>query len=120
MKSPADVVVHIEWTVSRKTDIKDSTGKTTNSYDVILPADINGEPNPARKTLVDMLITNGSIPSNNATIIIPHLFPKFLKVTSRSTDVVPQLMQLSSLQCKNHSKCRIRYKKRNTYIYILK
>ncbi|KAK2582220.1 hypothetical protein KPH14_004571 [Odynerus spinipes] len=93
--SSADVVVHVEWTVSRKTDIKDASGITTSHRDVILSAYVNGEFNPVRKTLVDMLSENGS---SNATITIPHAFPKFLKVTATTTDVVPQLMKLPSSQ----------------------
>ncbi|XP_046824974.1 piezo-type mechanosensitive ion channel component isoform X4 [Vespa crabro] len=100
LKSSADVIVHIEWTVSRKTDVKDSSGKTTSRHDVILPAVINGEFNPTRKTLVDMLSINGLSPSN-ATINVPYSFPKFLKVTSRSAEVVSQLMKLSNSQSLN-------------------
>ncbi|XP_043493596.1 piezo-type mechanosensitive ion channel component isoform X2 [Polistes fuscatus] len=97
LKSDADVFVHIEWTVCRKTNVKDSTGISTSHRDVPLPAFINGEFNPTRKTLADMLSVD-SVNSSNATIIIPFSFPKFLKVTSRATDYVPQLMKLPSSQ----------------------
>lgn len=85
------VVVHVEWTVSRKTDAKDATGITTTVRDIKLPPSVNGEFNPVRQTLVDMLNENPN--TVNATIIFPSAFPKFLKVTARTTSVVPQLMQ---------------------------
>ncbi|XP_025268649.1 piezo-type mechanosensitive ion channel component isoform X2 [Camponotus floridanus] len=87
------VVVHVEWTVSRKTDAKDTTGITTTVRDIKLPPLVNGEFNPVRQTLVDML--NEDSNTVNATIIFPSAFPKFLKVTARTTSVVPQLMQSS-------------------------
>lgn len=98
LDSSADVVVHIEWTVSRTTNVKDLSGITTSHHNVVLlPTD------PTRRILADMLTVNGLSPSNS-TIIIPYSFPKFLKVTSKTTDVVRQLMKLPSSQCKNYSR----------------
>lgn len=85
------MVVHVEWTVSRKTDVKDATGITTTIRDIELPPFVNGDLNPVRQTLVDML--NEDSNAENATIIFQSAFPKFLKVTARSTSVVPQLMR---------------------------
>nr|XP_050856679.1 piezo-type mechanosensitive ion channel component isoform X2 [Vespula vulgaris] len=95
LDSSADVVVHIEWTVSRTTNVKDLSGITTSHHNVVLlPTD------PTRRILADMLTVNGLSPSNS-TIIIPYSFPKFLKVTSKTTDVVRQLMKLPSSQSLN-------------------
>ena len=85
------VVVHVEWTVSRKTDAKDATGITTTTRDIKLPPFVNGEFNPVRQTLVDML--NDDPGAINASIILQNAFPKFLKVTARTTNVVTQLMR---------------------------
>ncbi|XP_076240297.1 piezo type mechanosensitive ion channel component [Calliopsis andreniformis] len=87
------VTVHVEWTVSRKTDAKDASGITTTVRDIQLLPYVNGQFNPTRKTLADMLLTNTSS-NQNGTILLPNAFPKFLKVTGRTTDVVPQLMNL--------------------------
>ncbi|XP_076388823.1 piezo type mechanosensitive ion channel component isoform X5 [Megachile rotundata] len=87
------VVVHVEWTVSRKTDAKDATGITTKTRDIKLLPFINDEFNPVRRKLADMLSPEKST-IHNGTIILPNAFPKFLKVTGRNTDVVPQLMHL--------------------------
>ncbi|XP_043673445.1 piezo-type mechanosensitive ion channel component isoform X1 [Vespula pensylvanica] len=95
LDSSADVVVHIEWTVSRTTNVKDLSGITTSHHNVVLlPTD------PTRRILADMLTVNELSPSNS-TIIIPYSFPKFLKVTSKTTDVVRQLMKLPSSQSLN-------------------
>ncbi|KAM0736630.1 Piezo-type mechanosensitive ion channel component 1 [Formica fusca] len=85
------IVVHVEWTVSRKTDVKDATGITTTNHNIELLPFVNGEFNTVRQTLVDMLNENPS--AENATIIFQSAFPKFLKVTARSTSVVHQLMR---------------------------
>ncbi|XP_072762715.1 piezo-type mechanosensitive ion channel component isoform X11 [Anoplolepis gracilipes] len=85
------VIVHVEWTVSRKTDAKDASGITTTVRDIKLPPFVNGEFNPIRQTLVDML--NEDPNRVNASILFQNAFPKFLKVTARSTSVVWQLMQ---------------------------
>ncbi|KAG7188826.1 hypothetical protein KM043_008433 [Ampulex compressa] len=82
------VTVHVEWTVSRKTDAKDASGITTTVHNVELPPVVNGEFNPIRRFLVDML----SGDTANGTVTLPSAFPKFLKVTGRTTNVVPQLM----------------------------
>ncbi|XP_076679384.1 piezo type mechanosensitive ion channel component isoform X2 [Andrena cerasifolii] len=90
------VVVHVEWTVSRKTDAKDASGVTTKIQDIHLLPFVNGTFNPARQTLADMLSANASSTNTNSTITLLNVFPKFLKVTGRTTDVVPQLMRLPS------------------------
>ncbi|XP_026827290.1 piezo-type mechanosensitive ion channel component isoform X4 [Ooceraea biroi] len=90
------VTIHVEWTVSRKTDAKDSSGVTTTIRDIQLPPYVNNEFNPIRQKLVDMLNDNAN--ATNATIVLQSAFPKFLKVTARTTNVVPQLMQSSHLQ----------------------
>lgn len=88
------VIVHVEWTVSRKTYAKDASEVTTKLRDIQLPPFVNGEFNPVRLKLADMLSTNDStIHSGNITLL--NAFPKFLKVTSLTTDVVPQLMHFS-------------------------
>ncbi|XP_020278165.1 piezo-type mechanosensitive ion channel component isoform X3 [Pseudomyrmex gracilis] len=85
------VIIHVEWTVSRKTDAKDASGITTTVRDIKLPPYENGVFNPVRQTLADML---GDSPNAaNATIVLKHAFPKFLKVTARTTSIVSQLME---------------------------
>ncbi|XP_071867862.1 piezo type mechanosensitive ion channel component isoform X6 [Bombus fervidus] len=87
------VVIHVEWTVSRKTDAKDASGITTQVRDIKLPPYENNEFNPVRRTLANMLSSNDST-VHNGTITLQYAFPKFLKVTGRTTDVVPQLMRM--------------------------
>ncbi|XP_054011749.1 piezo-type mechanosensitive ion channel component isoform X2 [Hylaeus anthracinus] len=87
------VIVHVEWTVSRKTDAKDASGITTKLRDIPLPPYVDGEFNPVRRTLAEMLSSDESTP-HNGTITLEYAFPKFLKVTGRTTYVVPQLMRL--------------------------
>ncbi|XP_060823619.1 piezo-type mechanosensitive ion channel component isoform X9 [Bombus pascuorum] len=87
------VIIHVEWTVSRKTDAKDASGITTQVRDIKLPPYENNEFNPVRRTLANMLSSNDST-VHNGTITLQYAFPKFLKVTGRTTDVVPQLMRM--------------------------
>ena len=84
------VIVHVEWTVSRRTDAKDATGITTTIRDIKLKPYENKEFNPVRETLADIL-SNLTMP-HTSTIILPYAFPKFLKVTGRTITIVPQLM----------------------------
>nr|XP_031827665.1 piezo-type mechanosensitive ion channel component isoform X1 [Nomia melanderi] len=86
------VVIHVEWTVSRKTYAKDASEVTTKLRDIQLPPFVDGEFNPVRLKLANMLSTDNST-AHSGTITLPNAFPKFLKVTSLTTDVVPQLMQ---------------------------
>ncbi|XP_076285708.1 piezo type mechanosensitive ion channel component isoform X3 [Lasioglossum baleicum] len=88
------VVIHVEWTVSRKTYAKDAREVTTKLRDIQLPPYVNStEFNPVRLKLAEILSASNAT-SHNGTITLPNAFPKFLKVTSLTTDVVPQLMQL--------------------------
>ncbi|KAL6263389.1 hypothetical protein P5V15_006180 [Pogonomyrmex californicus] len=84
------IVAYVEWTVSRKTDVKDASGITTTVHDINLPPYVDGEFNPTRQALLDILKENSN--ATNATVL-QSAFPKFLKVTARTTDVVPQLMR---------------------------
>jgi len=59
--------------------------------DIELPPYVNEKFNPVRQTLIDIL--NDKANATNATIILQSAFPKFLKVTGRITNVVPQLMR---------------------------
>ncbi|XP_011312853.1 piezo-type mechanosensitive ion channel component 1 isoform X3 [Fopius arisanus] len=94
LESNATLTFHIEWTVSRKTDVKDSTGVTSTPRNILIPAWINGEFNPLRKNLAELL--GPEPPPNGANVSIPvrNVFPKFLKVTNRITAEVPQLMRI--------------------------
>lgn len=85
------VTVHVEWTVSRKTDAKDTSGSTTTVRNIPLKPYVNGKFNPVRQTLVDIL--NENLNETNATMVLQNAFPKFLKVTARTTSVVKQLME---------------------------
>ena len=86
--------------MSRKTDAKDSSGITTTERHIKIPAYVDGKFNPMRQTLSEMLaVGNDTNPNMNSTITLLNAFPKFLKVTNRITDVVPQLMKSPHL-CK--------------------
>ena len=93
LESNNTVTVHVEWTISRKTDVKDFSGITTKGRDIKLPAWENGQFNPVRKSLADLLSGNNDTNNGNGTIMLRNAFPKFIKVTSRTTDPVPQLMR---------------------------
>ncbi|XP_050458271.1 piezo-type mechanosensitive ion channel component isoform X5 [Cataglyphis hispanica] len=110
------MVVHVEWTVSRKTDVKDATGITTTIRDIELPPFVNGDFNPVRQTLVDML--NEDANAENATIIFQSAFPKFLKVTARTTSVVPQLMRSHRSLQTDHEGKDDKYLYRNISIHL--
>jgi len=55
----------VEWTVSRKTDVKDATSVTVR--DIKLSPFVNRKFNPVRQTLVYMLNENPG--ATNATIL---------------------------------------------------
>lgn len=96
LASNTTVPIYVEWTVSRRTYAKDATGITTTVRDIKLLPFVNGEFNPIRQTLVEMLSENFSV--TNATIVLESAFPKFLKVTARTIDTVPQLMKPLALR----------------------
>ncbi|KAG5319735.1 PIEZO protein, partial [Pseudoatta argentina] len=109
------ISVHVEWAVSRKTDVKDASGITITDRNVTLPAYVNGEFNPVRQTLVDMLSKDPG--ATNATVILQNAFPKFLKVTARTISVVTQLMEPLRLLV-GHSDTDDRYLYRNMSIRL--
>ncbi|XP_044597083.1 piezo-type mechanosensitive ion channel component isoform X3 [Cotesia glomerata] len=90
LKSNITMNIHVEWAVSRKTDAKDFSGISTTPNIIPLPAYVNGEFNPIRTNLSLLLSSENDNP--NVTLSLPHVFPKFLKITSRNTSVVEQLM----------------------------
>ncbi|XP_046586932.1 piezo-type mechanosensitive ion channel component isoform X2 [Neodiprion lecontei] len=101
LNSSLTVTVHVEWSVARKTDVKDASEIATTPHDIQLPAMIDGQPNRLRLALLRMLTlqnqtTDGSSVSSE-TITLSYAFPKFLKVTNRLTDVVPQLMNFPDI-----------------------
>ena len=102
LESNSTVTIHVEWSVSRKTDAKDFSGITTTQRDIKLPAYIDGKFNPKRQELVNMLSAENTTNSNTA-VLLRNAIPKFLKVTSRITDVVPQLMRTPHLSKSNYS-----------------
>ncbi|XP_016841730.1 piezo-type mechanosensitive ion channel component isoform X3 [Nasonia vitripennis] len=110
------VTIHVEWTVSKKPASKDTSGVTSNTRDIKLEPFVNGVINPVRKDLLDALNGIGDsmepMAGNNATdvvisgngagnqsdiksksVLLQNVLPMFLKVTSRTTSVVPQLMK---------------------------
>ncbi|XP_025986648.2 piezo-type mechanosensitive ion channel component isoform X3 [Solenopsis invicta] len=91
VSNDTEVIVHVEWTVSRKTDAKDTSGVTSTVQPISLLPYVNGKLNPARQTLVDMLSEDTD--ATNATIELQNAFPKFLKVTARTVSPVRQLME---------------------------
>ncbi|XP_057329611.1 piezo-type mechanosensitive ion channel component isoform X5 [Microplitis mediator] len=94
LKSNITMSIHIEWTVSRKTDVKDFSGISTTPNIIPLPAYVDGEFNPLRTNLSILLSSDNDNP--NVTLSLPSVFPKFLKVTSRNTSVVEQLLHIPS------------------------
>ncbi|XP_043288582.1 piezo-type mechanosensitive ion channel component isoform X3 [Venturia canescens] len=94
LESNSTVIVHVEWTVARKTDVKDFNGVSTEERDIPLKAWENGQFNPVRKSLADLLLASTDSNSPNGTIVMRNAFPKFLKVTSRTVEPVRQLMNL--------------------------
>ncbi|XP_018306936.1 piezo-type mechanosensitive ion channel component isoform X11 [Mycetomoellerius zeteki] len=102
------ISVHVEWAVSRKTDIKDASGITVTDRNITLPAYVNGEFNPVRQTLVDMLSKDPG--ATNATVLLQSAFPKFLKVTARTISVVTQLMEPLHLQDQSDTDDRYLYR----------
>ncbi|XP_015610142.1 piezo-type mechanosensitive ion channel component isoform X3 [Cephus cinctus] len=92
LESDSIVTIHVEWTVARKTDAKDASPITTTKRDIKLDPYVNGVFNPVRRTLANMLSITNNTSSTNGIIVLQNAFPKFLKVTSRLTNVVPQLM----------------------------
>lgn len=91
------MTIHVEWAVSRKTDAKDASETTTTQRDIQLPYMVDGMKNPQRQTLLEMLEQQNKNPTPDKPTVGPikltSAFPKFLKVTNRITDVVPQLMK---------------------------
>ncbi|XP_061939821.1 piezo-type mechanosensitive ion channel component isoform X3 [Apis cerana] len=110
------VIVHVEWTVSRRTDAKDATGITTTIRDIKLKPYENKEFNPVREMLANIL-SNLTIP-HTSTIILPYAFPKFLKVTGRTTTIVPQLMMPKWLEIENEKKIRDIHLYRNISLFL--
>ncbi|XP_018407088.1 PREDICTED: piezo-type mechanosensitive ion channel component [Cyphomyrmex costatus] len=96
LASNTTTIVHVEWAVSRKTNMKDANGITITDHNVTLPAYVNGEFNPVRQTLVDMLSKDPG--ATNATVTLQSAFPKFLKVTAKTTSFVRQLMEPLQLE----------------------
>ncbi|XP_058794046.1 piezo-type mechanosensitive ion channel component isoform X2 [Phymastichus coffea] len=116
------VTVYVEWTVERKPASKDLSGITSKVHDFALQPFVNGVKNPVRQAIVDALNGVGFAPSPSITIVatesdnstevslsnktttkplanntsgvlLSNALPLFLKVTSNSVSVVPQLMK---------------------------
>lgn len=109
------VTIHVEWTVAKKPASKDISGVTSNTRDIRLEPYVNGTINPVRKDLLDALngvgstnsfepttLSNGTIvmaqprdqpEDKSKSVLLQNVLPMFLKVTSRTTTVVPQLMK---------------------------
>lgn len=98
LESNETLTFHVEWTVSRKTDVKDFTGITSTKRNIPIPAFVNGTFNPLRKNLADLLVPDLTPNGANVSIQVMNVFPKFLKVTSRITADVPQLMKIPAMQ----------------------
>ncbi|XP_043467301.1 piezo-type mechanosensitive ion channel component isoform X6 [Leptopilina heterotoma] len=115
LESNSSVTVHVEWTVSRKTDAKDFSGITSTQRDIKIPAYVDGNFNPQRQQLIDLLsVGNGTNSNSNSSLQLLNAFPKFLKVTNRITDVVPQLMRTPLLPYLMHQD---EDTKKNKYLY---
>lgn len=67
--------------MSHKTTNKEDPGVIHEDVTVVMPHTIDGELNPARKNLSEML--SGS--TNASSVNLKYILPKFLKVTNRGT-----------------------------------
>ncbi|XP_034951283.1 piezo-type mechanosensitive ion channel component isoform X2 [Chelonus insularis] len=94
LNNQTSIGVRVEWKISRRTDAKDFSGVSPTIRDIQILPFINGEFNPVRTNLSELL-SSDSTNSTNTFIALDNVFPKFLKVTSKSTAVVKQLMRSS-------------------------
>ena len=115
LKSNNIVTIHVEWSIAKKPASKEDTGITTNTRDIRLEPYINGVINPVRKGLIEALngggnssdttansdangetgvaVPNDQLQGKSKSILLENVLPMFIKVTSRTTSVVPQLMR---------------------------
>ncbi|KAF7992315.1 hypothetical protein HCN44_001640 [Aphidius gifuensis] len=84
--------IHIEWSVSRQTHVKELSDTTIKTRKIEFPAYIDGKLNQDRQNLIKMLTNNSEQNNFNTTIVLQNVFPKFLKVTNQNVDPVSQLM----------------------------
>ncbi|KAK0162943.1 hypothetical protein PV327_006669 [Microctonus hyperodae] len=84
------MVIMIEWSVSRKTDVKELSDTSNDQRAIELKPYIHNEFNPIRKSLADILASNAE--NSNASVVLNNAFPKFIKVTSRKITVSRPLM----------------------------
>jgi hypothetical protein len=107
------ITIHVEWRVSRKPASKDASGVTSNMRDIWLEPYVNNTMNPVRKKLIELINVHGEnteftgnnstelepngavnqFKANNNSVVLQYLLPMFLKVTSKTINVVPQLMK---------------------------
>ncbi|KAJ9578582.1 hypothetical protein L9F63_005184, partial [Diploptera punctata] len=89
LKSSKTIIVRLTWHVSRNNPNPKTTGEAIDQHQYIMPAEIDGKPNPQRQNLIRMLTNN-----SQDTAVIPYIFPKFIKVTNRGKATpVTQLMR---------------------------
>lgn len=84
--------IHIEWSVARRTHVKELSDVTVKTRQIEFPAYVDGALNPDRQNLIKILANNPDPSVVNTTIVLQNVFPKFLKVTNQNVDPVPQLM----------------------------
>ena len=78
--SAKPIMVKLEYQVSHKSNNKEDSGVIREDVTIVLESEINGQPNPDRENLLQMLSSNISNP-----VTLKYVLPKFLKVTNRGT-----------------------------------
>lgn len=73
-------MVKLEYQVSHKSNNKEDSGVIREEVSIVLESEINGQANPDRENLLQMLNSNISNP-----VTLKYILPKFLKVTNRGT-----------------------------------
>ncbi|KAK9510545.1 hypothetical protein O3M35_005299 [Rhynocoris fuscipes] len=87
LQSNRTISVRMDWTISRKSTTPDQPGIVTNNVEQYL------SPNDSNREILVNYITGNKTGNASSPAILPHLLPKFVKVTSRGTaTVIPQLM----------------------------
>lgn len=89
VNSTDDIIMRLQYTISRISNNKQETGIVSNEIEYIMPGDPNGNISDERIKLMNMLTSNTSVPP----LLVRNIFPKFVKVTNRATaNPVSQLL----------------------------
>lgn len=83
------LTIRLQYKITHKTTNKEDPGVIPEEVTVVMPATIDGKPNPVRKNLLEMV---QGLPTAEP-VRINHILPKFLKVTNRGTAKPYELMK---------------------------